>query len=396
MNMTSTRSQILAGYELNKSEINELLVYNQNHFQTGNWQQYVHFPIADEPHISSWQEYAEEARVRGTDKTLSQYLVQLQFPIQAGISDRPEYRAVTRKGQSTDGLELAKGLDLQEPEKLELIIHQTIAGKIPVLISGNRADFMALVRALTKRNEPQPIPDSMGACIVGGYNNWHRIAKYRQEWSEQNPQHNSEADWKLEFKQLIPRKELYQDRFILLSPGGYSGVTAAQLGLEAAQWQQLSLQIRLEHECTHYITRRLLNSMQNNLLDEMIADYRGIVAALGSYRADWFLYFMGLESPEYRREGRLSNYRGDPPLSDNAFQVLQILVRQAVQNLADFDRQYYQSFPRTKIHDLAVLITLTKSSLEDLASANAVKLLLANSRTEFNSLEAGLVNHSPP
>ena len=393
MNTTSTRNQILANYKLNKSEINELLVYNQNHFQTGNWQQYVHFPVEDEPHVSLWREYGVEARVKGTYETLSQYLVQLQFPIQAGISDRLEYRSVTRKGKSTEGLELARGLSLQEPEQLQLVIHQTIAGKIPVLIAGNRADFISLVRALTKRNEPQPIPDSMGACIVGGYNNWHRISRYRQQWSKQNPQYHSEADWKLEFKKLIPRKELYQDRFILLSPGGYSGVTADQLGLDSAQWQQLSLQIRLEHECTHYITRRLLNSMQNNLLDEIIADYRGIVAAFGSYRADWFLYFMGLESPEYRSEGRLSNYRGNPPLSDNAFKVLQTLVRQAAQNLANFDRQYYQSFPRTEIHDLAVLITLTKSSLEDLASVNAVKLLLANSQTECNSLEACLANY---
>ncbi len=393
MNMTSLGSQILANYQLNKSEINELLIYNQNHFQTNNWQDYVHFPLVDEPHIPVWQEYKTEAQTKGTYETLSKYLVQLQFPIQPGISDRPEYRSVTRKGKSAAGLELASGLSLQEPDRLELLIHQTIAGKIPVLIAGNRADFISLVRALTKRNEPQPIPDSMGACIIGGYNNWHRISRYRQQWSEQNPQHNSESDWKLEFKQLIPHKELYQDRFILLSPGGYSGVTAKQLELEETQWQKLSLQIRLEHECTHYITRRLLNSMQNNLLDEIIADYRGIVATLGNYRADWFLYFMGLESPEYRLGGRLGNYRGDPPLSDNAFQVLQALVRQAARNLENFDRQYYQAFPRTEIHDLAVLITLTKSNLEDLASANAVELLLANSRTEFNSLEACLDNY---
>ena len=385
MGMTSIGSQILANYQLNKSEINELLIYNQNHFQTANWQDYVNFPLVDESHISVWQEYAAEAQTKVTYQTLSKYLVQLQFPIQKGISDRPEYRSVTRKGKSTDGLELASGLSLQEPDQLRLIIHQTIAGKIPILIAGNRADFISLVRALTKKNEPKLIPDSMGACIIGGYNNWHRISRYRQQWSEQNPQHNSESDWKLEFKQLIPRQELYQDRFILLSPGGYSGVTANQLGLEAAKWQQLSLQIRLEHECTHYITRRLLNSMQNNLLDEIIADYRGIVAAFGSYRADWFLYFMGLESPEYRQGGRLGNYRGDPPLSDNTFQVLQALVRQAAQNLENFDRQYYQACPRTEIHDLAVLITLTKSSLEDLASSAAVELLLTKSRTELES-----------
>jgi len=67
--------------------------------------------------------------------------------------------------------------------------------------------------------------------------------------------------------------------------------------------------------------------MRNNLLDEVIADYFGITAACGRFRADWLLRFFGLESyPRYRAGGRLEHYRGDPPLSDAAFLVLQRLL----------------------------------------------------------------------
>jgi len=74
------------------------------------------------------------------------------------------------------------------------------------------------------------------------------------------------------------------------------------MGMDESTWHSLSLIIRLSHECTHYFTRRLFGSMRNNLLDELIADYQGIVAANGGrYRADWFLRFVGLESfPDYR------------------------------------------------------------------------------------------------
>ena len=373
MNKIQERIQILSDRGLNKSEIDELLVYNRNNFQVLNWEQEQQFPAADESHVAVWQEYAKEAQQKGVYETLKQYLVQLQFPITAGISDRPEYKAATRRGVDTKNMELATGLKLQAPDKLQLWIHQTIAGKIPVLVASERADFISLVQALTKKNEPHPIPESMGACIVGGYNNWHRLKKYRQQWQAENPLGN----WQQEFKRIIPQKQLYQDRFIILSTGNYSNVTAAQLGLENNQWQHLSLKIRLEHECTHYLTRRLLNSMKNNLLDELIADYQGIVTSWGSYRADWWLCFMGLESSAYRAGGRLENYRGDPPLSDNAFKGLQTLVKQAAQNLANFDRQYYQEHERNEIHKLAVLLALTQSNLEDLAAVTAVEQLLS-------------------
>jgi hypothetical protein len=136
----------------------------------------------------------------------------------------------------------------------------------------------------------------------------------------------------------VPRKELYQDRFLILSDGPYSNVTVGEIGLSDTEWRRQSTMIRLEHECTHYFTLRVFGSMRNNLLDELIADYMGITAAADRYRSDWFLRFMGLESfPVYREGGRLQNYRGRPPLSEGAFGTLRALVRDIAENLQRVD-----------------------------------------------------------
>ena len=109
--------------------------------------------------------------------------------------------------------------------------------------------------------------------------------------------------------------------------------------------------------------------MRNNLLDELIADYRGIVAAIGKYRADWFLHFIGLESfPNYREGGRLQNYRGEPPLSEGSFKILQALVIRAAKNLEDFDKQFSHC-SRALTDQVAILLTLSKLTLEELANA---------------------------
>jgi hypothetical protein len=250
----------------------------------------------------------------------------------------------------------------------------------------------------------------MGACMVAGYNNWDRIHRYRQQWLV----NNSESDWSKEFSRLTTQKELYQDRFIILSDGFYSNVQPAKLGLTADEWRGLSLTIRLEHECTHYFTRRVFNSMRNNLLDELIADYRGIVAATGTYKADWFLHFLGLESfPDYREGGRLQNYRGQPPLSDGAFKILQKLVKAAAENLEAFERNYTQQrrgdsrreARKAVLKDTAsrreasplgriaptneyqiMLMALTSLTIEELASSNAGKRLQQIIETQQSNL----------
>lgn len=368
------RTSILRRFGAEASEIEELLVYNQNIFEQDKITISSQFPLPSEPHIAVWQEYVRQAHTSNAWETLKNALVQLRFPIQAGISQTNAYRAATRKGIETNQ---TTGLVLQQPEKLTLTIHQSLAGAIPVLFTKNRADFVSLVRAITKRNEPVAIPESMGACMVAGYNNWDRIDRYHQQWSAHSLD-SSELAWSEEFKQLIARKELYQDRFIILSNGFYSNVDPKKLGLTATNWCGLSLTIRLEHECTHYFTRRVFNSMRNNLLDELIADYRGIVAATGNYQANWFLHFLGLESfPDYRVGGRLENYRGQTPLSDEAFKILQRLVKSAAENLEQFDR-HYASQLRTKENQTLILMTLTSLTIEELASSDASDRLQQN------------------
>ncbi|MEH2382705.1 MAG: hypothetical protein V7K27_28110 [Nostoc sp.] len=367
----SFRTDILVSFQATTAQIEELLAYNQNVFNNNTLTDLVNFPLPPEPHVSTWEEYTLAARVVGAFEVLKQRLVQFRFPILEGISQTQAYQAATRRGVTVDGIVEATGLVLQQPEKLQLILHQSLAGTIPVLLTGNREDFVSLVQALTMRNEPQPVPDSMGACIVSGFNNWDRIHQYRQLWADENCANCSDSSWLAEFRRLIPQKQLYQDKFIILSDGFYSNISANEMGLDESQWQQLSVTIRLEHECTHYFTRRLFNSMQNNIFDELIADYRGIVAAIGCYRADWFLRFLGLESfPNYREGGRLQNYRGNPPLSDGAFGILQALVKVASENLQTFETKYVGKLTDTKIQ-LLMLMTLTHLTLEELASQEA-------------------------
>ncbi|MEG3969635.1 hypothetical protein QUA00_18740 [Microcoleus sp. T2B6] len=366
---------ILVGYGATPAEITELLAYCQNPFSSTNLPELQTVPLASEPHLAAWERYYSQAQEVGVFTALRSALVQLQFPIQDKISQTDNYRAATRKGYLTEGMVEATGLELEKPEELQLIIHQTLAGKIPVIIAGCRADFITFVQALTKRNEPEPIPDSMGATIVAGFNNWERIRHYRQEWEAKLSTSPTDADWQAEFQRLKLQKHLYQDCFIILSRGKYSGISAEEIGIDKEEWLRLSLIIRLEHECCHYFTRRMFGSMRNNMLDELIADYQGIVAANGGrYRADWFLRFIGLEAfPEYRQGGRLQNYRGQPPLSDGAFKILQVLVKDAAENLEKFNSQPQGELypPELQAKLLASFASLT---LVKLAADQGIKL----------------------
>ncbi|MDJ1179256.1 hypothetical protein PJF56_10305 [Roseofilum sp. BLCC_M91] len=361
------RTEILKSYGATPSEVEELLSYNQNIFDHSQLNNVLTFPLEPESHILTWETYLSESEKNGVFPILKDKLIQWQFPIQSGISKMENYRAATRKGKATADMPEATGLVLQEPENLKLQLYENLAGKIPVLRVGCRLDFVSIIQALTKRNEPQPIPDSMGAIMIAGYNNWDRIRAYRQAWEAEQNQPVTEMQWKLEFKRLTPQKHLYQDRFIVLSSGGYSGVSGADMGMTEAEWLQVSRQIRLAHECTHYFTRRLLGAMRNNLMDELMADYQGIVAGTGGkYRADWFLRFLGLENfPDYRVGGRLENYRGNPALSEGAFKVLQSLVKDAAENLERFHLNHVEALS-TPAGQGRLLIALSELTLEEI------------------------------
>jgi hypothetical protein len=353
------------------AEREELLRYNENIFKVGEIAPGAGFPLPDEPFVARWETWAVEARERGAVAVLSEHLPQLRFPVREGMSGTAAYRAATRQGVPPSDFPEATGLFLPRPELVELTLYPSPAGRIPVLTARGRAEFVALVQALAHRNEPFPVPESQGALMISGYNNWSRIAALRREWESRG----EAGGWGEEFARLKERRELYQDRFILLSDGPYSAVPAADLGLDEPAWRALSLAIRRDHECAHYFTRRLFGSMRNNLLDELIADYAGMVAAVGHFRADWFLRFLGLEAfPRFRPEGRLAIYRGKPPLSDGAFRVLQALIRAAAENLEAFDATL-PSGPRGLAEQALAITVLASLRLEDLAAAGGEEAL---------------------
>jgi hypothetical protein len=361
----------LAALGASAAEVEELLAYGENPFDLETVERGMSLPPPDEPFVEIWAGWAEEGRRRGAFAVLREHLPQLRFPIGKGISATEAYRAATRRGEPVDGFPEASGLALERPERLELFLHASPAGRIPVLVSRWRPDFVALVRALGRRNEPSPVPGSQGALMISGYNDWARIAGLRRRWEAEGPAERETATWAEEFARVVPRRELYQDRFILLSDGPYSGVPAADLGLGEAEWDEISLRIRLDHECAHYFTRRLLGAMRNNALDELIADYAGLVAAVHRFRADWFLRFL---------RDRLEIYRGDPPLSDGAFRVLGRLLADAAANVERFDATLPGDGSRT-LHDrAAALATLASFRLEEIAAPGAEERLAARFR----------------
>ncbi len=382
---------LLATLGASSEETAELLAYNENTFDLGSLGPDTRFPLPDEPFVAFWEERVRESRLRGPGgafAVLREHLPQLAFPVRAGLSETEPYRAATRRGTPAEAIPEATGLELEHPEAIELSIHESPAGRIPLLIARRRPEFAALIQALTKRNEPVPVPDSQGALMVSGFNNWSRVGELRRAWEARDPSARESADWGEEFRRLQGRPELYQDRFILLSTGPYSAVPAAELGLGEEEWRDLSLAVRRGHECTHYFTRRLFGSMRNNALDELIADWAGLTGATGRFRAAWFLKFMGLEDPPRFRPGaRLEIYRGRPPLSDGAFRVLQRLLVAAAGNLERLGDRL-SGIPRTPAGQAAAIAALASLRLEDLASENAESLVLQSLATLRKRLPA--------
>lgn len=366
------RAAVLRAHGARGREVDELLAYTRNDFTLPD-DAALERSASDEPFVATWERYAAEAEVLGAAEALRRRLVQLRFPVATGISTSAAYRAATRRGE-LDALP-DDALTFERPEAMRILIHPTAAGHIPVVVTGARADFVSLVRALVHRNEPVAIPDAMGACIVAGYNNWDRVAALRARWARERRGRFPGAEWATEFRRIVPLTALYQDRFILSSSGPYSAVPAYAMGLDDEAWQALSLTIRLEHECAHYVTRRVLGSMRNSLLDELIADFMGITAAAGRYRADWFLRFMGLERfPHYRHGGRLENYRGEPPLSDGAFTVLASVVRAAALQLERYDSRRSPR-ERSAGRSARTIAAIAMTGLERVASASGAESL---------------------
>ena len=334
----------------------------------------------ENPSVSTWSAYGSEGKRIGLFNLLRSKIVQFKFPIDRNISKTEEYKNATSKGIISNNVKDC--IELKSPENLELQIHNTFVGKIPVLIIPEKDDFNTIVRAMLHRNEPHEIPSSMGAVMITGFNNWDRIHRYRDDYLKNNPFGN----WGHEFTfNLAPNKELYQDRLILLSKISYSNVSHSDLGLEKQTWINYSLKIRLEHECTHFFTKVHFGCMHNNIYDELIADYMGISKVLGRFNSKWFLKFLGLEDyPIYRQGGRLENYIPEEWMYSEEFEIISKVTYEASLCLHNFDKTLGRH--KSSSDRKARLLSICSIDLLTMASAQGLDKLLDSYQVNTNSI----------
>jgi hypothetical protein len=384
------RREVLLGLGAKPATADEIIARSQgDRWWPGGGIELGPLPVPDDPMIEAWTDYADRAATDGVWPVLRDTLVQLRFPIRAGISGEAGYRAATLKGEPPPA---PGGLELADTTGLSLDLHRSVAGTIPVLGVEQRSDFVALVRALTARNEPVPVPDAMGACLVNGLNNWDRIRRWKRRWDALDPGDRKAATWTDEFRRLIAQPKLYKDRLVILSRGPYSGVAAEHTGLSDDDWRRRSFGIRLEHECTHMLTLQVFGALRHDVLEELVADWVGMVGSGIGYRVDLARRFLGVENfPTFRSGGRLEVYRGEPPVSDAAFEVLQRLAVGAIATLDELAGN--RSLPLDDAGTLARLtVALLTLPLEAMVGDGAAVRV----RRRLDTLEQALTAARPP
>ena len=335
--------------------------YCQQRFDASRLPSPLVLPLPDEPHVASWRTYAVEGVGRVFER-LQQSLPQLRIPIRAGISQSVAYGDVARRGEPFSERLFGGTLTLRNPAALQLFVRDHPMGALPVLWTPDRADFETLVRALGCRSEPEVIHPAVNAQLVSGFVNWDRVRRYRDAWGGREP------DWPGELQRVDTQQpSAFRDRAVVITTAPYSGVNARDLGLglDEPAWLEASHVVRLEHEFTHYATKRLYGAMRAHVYDELIADCMGLTAGLGAYTARCALTCLGLEGwPVLRPDARVQAYRGD--LEDAVFAEVCALAAPAATSLERI----------TTTHDLAAdrgrfLLALTLLTLDDLAAADA-------------------------
>jgi len=237
------------------------------------------FPLAEHAELAWWTNITDDAvdgvlQGQRVLELLQAGLSQLHLPQQSGISSSDLYKALVLRGErvdqtSTAGLGAAPQWNC--PEALCLWIAPHPCGAIPVVQTTCWADFVQLVRALAHRGEPVALADGVHAQAVSGLIHWGLIRAFGRQT---------------------------RARLIVLHEAPYGSVPASAVpgGLTEAEWLSASTSLRLEHELTHLATKRLLGDMSLNLLDELIADCMGMVAALGRFNAELFGRCLGIQS----------------------------------------------------------------------------------------------------
>ena len=106
---------------------------------------------------------------------------------------------------------------LRQEETLRIFFAKTLGGRLPVIVTGNRDDFLRVEALLNGREDLADFPVTVNA-----------------------------------FTMQARAKNIRNHRVILLGQAPYSNVPANLLGLDEEEWIERSCRLRFAHECAHY------------------------------------------------------------------------------------------------------------------------------------------------
>ena len=357
MSIEPTRRAILQGFGFAPAVIEMLLAVLCRKVPDASppWER-AH--LGNEIFVPDWINAVDEARCHGVLESLRKILFELNFPIAKGIGGTPLYQELATSG-STDinavQHRLPEGPVWENAAGFRFFLHESGIGLIPVLLPGGRGDFLTLIRAIIHQGEPHDIPASTGSMFVNGYRNRRRYLMVRHAMASGVLQ----PEWR--------DPQLWRDKFIIVSAGPYSGVGHQTFGYSEKEWAEVSLRIRIEHESTHYVARRLFPQLKFGLQDELIADFAGIVQATGKFTANMFLTFMGLENfPAYRAGGRFENYQKELQVSGESLSAVEKLLVESAGHLESAVSGWTEAHWETQ--KIRLIALLTRSSLEEIAA----------------------------
>ena len=292
----------------------------------------------DEPFVAAWEEYARGRRGagRGGGPRLPTPAAALSRP-RGRLGDGGVPRGDAARGAAPPD---AGGPAFVDPGGVTLTLHPTLAGRLPVLVAKERADFETLVRVFSARNEPVPVPPSMGACLVKGFNNWDRVARFRRGVGGGAP--GRRLGGRTAFPSSSPKKAALRGplhdperRTLQRRPGAGRGLRARTSGTPSRCRSGATTSARITRRSGPRARRASTSSTRSWPTTSASFARSGASGAISRVSSSG----SSAIPPTGRAPGSRTT-AGRPPLSEGALSVLKTVCHDALLGLEEFDAAF--------------------------------------------------------
>jgi len=188
-------------------------------------------------------------------------------------------------------------------EMEELTVADTPAGPVEVIFLRERSDFENFLRCTIHRSQPVKIAPTIGASTITGLADW---AKIRAELTRAR---EAGEDTREAFRAFVATGA-HLTTLVLISWGPYSALPSEDTPYGTGEWLEVSRTIRTYHELAHVVCRHLMPDDRPPVLDEVTADFCGLLFATGTYDDAFAAKLLGVSETGYVG-GRLEEYLDD-------------------------------------------------------------------------------------